>query len=62
MTNPCHGLDKEMSIEPLHARIPGHFDSWRNILTGECRRSIPSAGELDWVRSVAGDVCSDAVW
>ena len=49
-------------MEPLHARIPGHFDSWRNILTGECRRSIPSAGERDWVRSVAGDVCADALW
>jgi hypothetical protein len=34
-------------MEPLHARIPDHFDSWRNILTGECRRSSPSAGELE---------------
>jgi hypothetical protein len=49
-------------MEPLHARIPDHFDSWRNILTGECRRSTPSAGELDWVRSVAGEVCSEASW
>ncbi len=52
-------------MEPLHGTIPGvlsEFDGWRNLVTGECRRSRPSAGELDWVRSLEGDACSEAGW
>lgn len=50
-------------MEPLHGTILGvlsEFDAWRNLVTGECRRSRPSAGELDWARALEGDVCSGA--
>lgn len=47
-------------MEPLQGKIQDVL--WRNLVTGECRRGLPAPGELDWVKSLAGDVCSEATW
>ena len=35
----------------------GSATQWRNLATGECRRSPPPAGDLDWAELVGHTPC-----
>ena len=42
-----------------HNNMFGGTSRWRNIITGECRETPPSIGELDWVEGLTICRCPD---